>query len=386
MYNIDDLEEISVRMIANVRDLTPRFTFDSIANILDNRLILIKGFRGVGKTTLMLHLANKFDGLYFSVDHPYVVDKGIYDLTKSFINRGYNLIFIDEIHKFPNWRQHVKSLYEEYPSLHLILSGSPPLAFTPDRRHTLIDLNFLTFREFLYLQHKSYPASYDEWKDRKRSLSYLGRFDLSNFDDYVYYGGLPIYFSSRAVLEKIYNSIRKSIWEDSLTFSSVKLGDIQAMEQILFSLATSYIGELSINSLSKNLGITKYKAYHLINLLQEMQIVRLILPYGKGYKRIRGSPKMIFSHPSIRTAICNALNEKPDIGAIREELSVFSFIARGYNVFTVKGKRKNPDYIIVKNKKHFIVEIGGDNKTKSQFEGKNGIIITPPQLKVLAMV
>ncbi len=381
---IDKIEEISARMVSNVSKLRPRFMYEEIKHLIsrNERLIIIKGFRGVGKTTLMLHLAGALNGIYFSVEHPLISNKGIYSIARECIDAGYNLLFIDEVHKFPEWKEHVKSIYEEFPDVQIVASGSAALLLSLGRREKPINLDFLTYREFLYLKGIKVPKA-NEWKEKRKALKYIPK--LKNFEQYITYGGLPVSISQPDPLEKIFLAIKKSMVEDSLAFTSLTLKDVKAMEHILYAVATSKPGELSIHSLSRNLGITKYAAYNLIDLLEKMGILRLIRPYARGFKMVRVSPKLLFSHPSLRTSVCNALGIEPDIGALREELAVFSLLQRGYKVFTSRGERKNPDYIIEKGKERILIEVGGEGKGKAQLEGKKGIVITPTQLKVLAL-
>jgi predicted AAA+ superfamily ATPase len=117
-----------------------------------------------------------------------------------------------------------------------------------------------------------------------------------------------------------------------------------------------------------------------------MRILRLVRPHGGGAKLVRGEPKLMFYHPVMRSAVCNALQIKPDKGAVREELAVFCFNQRGWKVNTIKGMKRSPDYVIEKRGEQLVVEIGGPSKKRTQlkeFEDKS-IVITDLQLMALA--
>jgi len=141
------------------------------------------------------------------------------------------------------------------------------------------------------------------------------------------------------------------------------------MAKMLFSLATASLGEFSINSLTQQLEIKKHKGYELISLLEKMKILRMVKPSGRGPKLVRGDPKLLFYHPNLRSALCAALKIQPNLGALREELAVFALSARGWTVSTIKGMKKNPDYIVQKGNQKLVVEVGGNSKGKSQLQG-----------------
>ena len=94
----------------------------------------------------------------------------------------------------------------------------------------------------------------------------------------------------------------------------------------------------------------------------------------------------MFCHPNLRSAACGALSVQPDVGALREELAVFSLAGRGWRVSTVKGMKRSPDYIITKGTQKAVVEIGGDGKSASQLAGfdMKKMLITEKQLIPLA--
>ena len=91
-------------------------------------------------------------------------------------------------------------------------------------------------------------------------------------------------------------------------------------------------------------------------------------PYSPSTAMLRTEPKLLFSHPNLRYAVCSKLGVEPNLGAIREEHAVYNFKRLGYEAFTVKGIVKSPDYIIKKGKKIMLIEIGGKGKSKKQLK------------------
>ena len=194
-----------------------------------------------------------------------------------------------------------------------------------------------------------------------------------------------MYFSEEEVLEAVFNSIRKSLREDAISFLKLSLEDVAIMEHMLYALAPSPPGEFSAYSLSKDLGVSKYKVYSLLNALSSMQILRVIPAYGSFKRRVRAMPKVLFYHPTLRASVCRALSEKVNEGSMREDLAAFFFSSRGYRLYSLNVKA--PDYVVVGHKERYVVEIGGFSKSKRQFgsldvKGEK-VVLTPKQLMTL---
>ena len=129
----------------------------------DNRLIVIKGAKGVGKTTMILqHIKRTFPNpeaaLYVSLDNIWFANHTITELVEYHYTHGGTHLFMDEVHKYKNWQQEVKNIYDSYPDFHLVLTGSSMLKInehlTADlsRRYRGYTMEGLSFREYLQLE------------------------------------------------------------------------------------------------------------------------------------------------------------------------------------------------------------------------------------------
>ncbi len=127
------------------------------------RLLGIKGARGVGKTTLLLQYIKKTYGvskkaLYISLDNLYFSDNKLSDLVEDFVNKGGEHLFVDEVHKYPNWSLELKNIYDNYPKLKVAFTGSSLLEILNSRadlsrRALVFELQGLSFREYLKFRH-----------------------------------------------------------------------------------------------------------------------------------------------------------------------------------------------------------------------------------------
>ncbi|HII54421.1 hypothetical protein AUJ13_01650 [Candidatus Micrarchaeota archaeon CG1_02_49_24] len=389
--NTLELKETALRLAKNTEGFGRRYFLSGIEIGKEPRVKVLRGFRGVGKTTALLQLMGP-GAIYFSMDNPHVSVSTLYDIGKKFVLEGYKMLFIDEVHHYKRWNEDTKALYDEFPQLSMAVSGSAPLAFAPERRYELIEVEPLSLREFIELGGRTpVPTASGAWMDINLAVGLLAEnpWLYESFDAYMDGGAFPIYFTySGKTLKSVYNSIQKSIREDAVFLPNVDGELVTQMARALVFLASSLLGEFSINNLSKNLSISKNKAYYMISLLESMKILRMVRPYGRGAKLIRGDPKLMFYHPVLRKAICAELGLQADKGALREELAVSCFISRGWNVSTIKGMKRSPDYVITKWAEKLIVEIGGASKSRAQFKGflEKTLLICDKQLIALALL
>lgn len=174
------------------------------------RLIGIKGARGVGKTTLLLqyiklNLSMDKTVLYASVDNIWFSENKLYDLASDFVKRGGKYLFLDEVHKYPNWSQELKNIYDDLPELHVVFTGSSLLEILNaksdlSRRAIVYEMQGFSFREYLNWNEKlSLPIlTLNNILDNHLALS-VGIVDkvkvLKHFSDYLKHGYYPYYLS-----------------------------------------------------------------------------------------------------------------------------------------------------------------------------------------------
>ena len=137
-----------------------RYLYTEIA--WNSRMVGIIGGRGVGKTTMLLqYIKENLDtkkALYVSADDMYFVDHTLYELASDFYKSNGEYLFIDEIHKYPDWSRELKNSYDSFPNLKIVFTGSSILDILKgyadlSRRALIYQLQGLSFREYLKLVH-----------------------------------------------------------------------------------------------------------------------------------------------------------------------------------------------------------------------------------------
>ncbi len=124
------INQLFTKHIKAINGLKTRFRSNFHDKIQWNeRLVGIKGARGVGKTTFILqHIHETFglsrDCLYVSLDDIAFPYENLVQLAEEFEKSGGKYLFLDEIHKYVNWSQELKNIYDSFLDLHVVFTGS----------------------------------------------------------------------------------------------------------------------------------------------------------------------------------------------------------------------------------------------------------------------
>ena len=158
------MEKLFEKYIQKIQNVSTHFTRSLIHEInWKSRLIGIKGARGIGKTTLLLqyiklHHSNELEKtLYISLDSIWFSNNSLVDLVESFVKKGGKYLFLDEVHKYPNWSQEIKNMYDDYTDLQIVFTGSSLLEILNaradlSRRAIVYTMQGLSFREYIAIE------------------------------------------------------------------------------------------------------------------------------------------------------------------------------------------------------------------------------------------
>ena len=356
------IEELS---FSRTRYLYPQFK-------LRNRLTGLIGPRGVGKTTLLLQyikndLLKDKSAFYFSADSVYFQSLNLLEFVNDLYQKeGYKTIFIDEIHKYQGWDQELKNIYDSFPSLKIVFSGSSMLdlvagTYDLSRRAKLYRLHGLSFREYLNFAHdKNFEAlTLDDLLEGRSKIS-MPKI-LTYLEDYLKQGYYPFVFEDpHSYHEKVSRIIDKTIFEDIANYYSLKTTNLHFFKRILTYLASIPPGELNINNLSKNLGVDNKTAEHYLNILVSVGLIREMRPYEGGSPGLRKSSKFLLNNTTIMHTLQQYLGQAVSKGMERELFFIQSLQNAGIDLFY----SKQADY----QTREVIFEIGGKSKTRRQLK------------------
>ena len=324
----------------------------------------IRGFRGVGKTTLLLQLAkNKKKPLYFSMDAIYLKSNTIYDIVKYALNEGYSSFFIDEIHQYPKWSWDIKTLFDEgYTDIYF--TGSSSLGLIErgadlSRRLLIFNLPPVSFREYLYIKKGLDLPKVKFTEFLKNKSQHIGKYlrAYEYFSEYLQKGGV---LYEHAYMDKLLeNSIRKMVTVDLAALREIDINYERNVYRLLSYVASLDVYEGSFSSIASALGISKSTIIRLISDLEKADCIYVVDPCGFGKRAIRREPKLLLPIPL--TTFFNRIKFKePSVGRLREEF-FYQHVKPECYLKTKRGEM-TPDF--VKNKITF--EVGGKSKSSQQ--------------------
>lgn len=329
----------------------------------------IVGARGTGKTVLLRQYALEHeDAFYLSAD-TLEEDDDLWELMRKLsAHYGFCTFLLDEVHVLPEPTALLKRVYD-FLDIRILFSSSVALAMHASahdlsRRVRLLDLRSFSFQEYLaFARDLSLPSlPLREIADRKWTPEHLrcGRF----FDDYLRGGMLPFSLEEPEPLVFLESIIDKVVTRDLPAVARLLVDELESIRRLLRFVGRSGIDGINYSSLSRNLGITKYKAEQYVSLLERAYVLHRVLPAGTNVLR---EPKVLMTPPS--RLLYRSYDEA--LGGLREDFFVEALSQAGIQLQYLKSTRgaKTPDYLIEDAGESLAVEIGGRSKGRQQFKG-----------------
>ena len=340
----------------------------------DTPLVGLRGARGVGKTTLLLqHIKknHKVDNtvLYASVDNIWFNAHSIYQLATDFAQRGGRYLFLDEVHKYPNWSQELKNIYDDLPDLHVVFTGSSLLQILNSRsdlsrRAAVYEMQGFSFREFLNWNEKTNLP--------RVSLSQLlsDHIDiamqvmrevkvLSHFDNYLKHGYYPFYKELPSLFYSRLAEVVNLVLEIEIPqLRDVETSYIPKIKQLLYIIAESAPFTPNITKLGERVGMSRASLMQYINTLQESRITFNLGKHSNGIARLQKPEKIYLDNTNLSYAL---VGNAPNRGTLRE-----TFFANQLRYASTVEAAVAGDFIV---DGRYTFEIGGAGKTMQQIAG-----------------
>ena len=369
---MNELYLFQEQLIRSAKFLFRRDFIDQIE--WNDRLVGLIGARGVGKTTLMLqHLKESAvsagDSLYITADNLSSPLDSIFKLAESYTQKGGKRLYIDEIHKYPQWSLELKNIYDLLPDFKVVFSGSSMLKILGgetdlSRRAVIYQLPGLSFREYLQivLSIELPICTITELVSNHETLAreVLSKLKpLQHFNQYMKLGYYPFFLESENTYALKLNSTLNYILENEI--SGILRSDIktiQKFKRLLHIIASNVPFQPNITKLAESLEINRNTLLSYLNLLNSAEIIHSIYSSGSFYGKLSKPEKILLYHPNL--AYC--LNtETPNAGSIRE-----SFVVNQLKVKSKVDLSPRADFLV---NERFTFEVGGKGKTRRQIAG-----------------
>ena len=365
------------RLLRTVPKDTHRFLFSEFN--IKSRLTGLIGPRGTGKTTLLLQFINekikdKDECIYASLDNIFFSNILLFDFIEELYEiDGIKYFFLDEVHKYKNWSQELKNVYDSFPDIKIVFSGSSSMdlvkgAYDLSRRGVLYSLPGLSFREFIYFKTKQLFKSFDFNEllaCKNECFNDISGFNklLGYFKEYLEYGYYPFVFEDKDNYHsKVLNIINKVIYEDIASFYKLKTDNLHYFKRILSYISTIPPGKLNRNNISKHIGLDNKTVHNYLEILNETGLISLIRENASGSSVLKTNEKIFLNNSNIYSVISKDIGSDFSIGTVRE---IF-FICMARNSGNTINYSKVGDFCI----EGINFEIGGKNKSIKQIKNK----------------
>jgi predicted AAA+ superfamily ATPase len=348
-----------------------RGLFNQIFNEKGKHATAIVGPRGAGKTVLLKQLSQSIhSSFYLSAD--VTGSEDLFQIAKTLKEKWkVTTILLDEIHAQSNYRSTLKKIYD-FLGLRVIFTSSVSLSLLESsvdlsRRVRIAWLYPFSFREYiLFKTGEDLPGVTFKNIIEKTWLPIHLRFaDL--FEEYIRGGLMPFSLDEPDVIPLLRNIVQKVVSYDVPLVASLKTDELPAITKCIEFIGRSDVDGINYSSLSRNIGITKYKAEAYVNLLEKAFVLNVVFPRGVNVLK---EPKILMCLPY---RLLYSPWEKA-MGGIREDFFIEAMRMTGHSVQYLKSVRgaKTPDYILKNDKTDLIIEIGGKSKGREQFKGIHG--------------
>ncbi|MBQ7058543.1 MAG: ATP-binding protein [Firmicutes bacterium] len=369
--NLSYLYSLSVR---RVRDVPMKFSRRLLHKIdWENRLISLRGARGTGKTTLLLqHIKTSFSdpqqALYLSLDHLWFKTHSVYDSVEAHVLNGGTHVFLDEVHYQEHWETLIKTLYDDFPMLHIVYTGSSILKLYKaqadlSRRQAEYVLPGLSFSEYLELEGlvKIPEIPLDELlSDHVRKAMELteGISIIKSFYQYLQSGYYPFYKDVHSGYdERILQIINQILESDYPAVENISNATIRKIKKMLMILAENAPQTPNMSRLYTELETDRNQGLKMLKTLETADLLNLLSSDSESLKNMSRPDKIYCDNPNIMYALC----PNAEIGCIRETFFLNQLRAAGHQVVYPK----QGDFLI---DGRYLFEVGGKRKSFEQIK------------------
>lgn len=331
----------------------------------ENRMIGLIGPRGVGKTTLVLQYIKQnlspTETLYITAEDFYFVDNKIIELVDTFVKFGGKYLFIDEIHKYPDWAKDLKLIYDYHKNLKVVFTGSSVLdikkgASDLSRRAIIYNMQGLSFREYLKLFHNISAKTYtlQEVLQHKVNIPEIER-PLLYYTDYLKKGYYPFALEQDFDI-RLAQIINQTLENDIPMYANMNVATGRKLKQLLAIVSQSAPFKPNMSKIAEMLSVSRNNIADYCLYIEEAGLITQLRNNTGG---IRGLGKVDKIYLDNTNLIYNLASDSSNIGNIRETFFLNQTRVK-HNVIS----SADSDFLI----ENITFEIGGKNKSQKQIK------------------
>ena len=276
----------------------------------NQKLICIKGFRGVGKTTFLLdYIREKYiddnSVLYINLNNFYFTKRKISSFADEFAKRGGKILVLDQIQKYPEWSADLRKCVDEIPELKIIFSSSPVLRIAegnPDLQGIakINHLEGLSFREYLNYQTENNfkCCTFDEIISNHVEIAHeiVSKVrPLAYFYEYLKSGYFPYFIDDpNFYVNRLLMHINLALEIDVPYINQIELKYLPKLRKLLHIIATEAPFTPNVSKLAASVETSRATIMNYLNYLKNARLINLL--YSNGDEEQMKKPDKVYLH------------------------------------------------------------------------------------------
>ena len=274
----------------------------------NDRLIGIKGTRGVGKTTFLLQYAKEKFGtdhscLFINMNNFYFSKYTLVEFAAEFVKRGGKVLLIDQVFKYPEWSHDLRACYEMFPTLKIIFTGSSVMRLKEENPELsgiakVYYLRGFSFREYLNLQSGNCFRAYT-LQEILENHEQIAKTILRNvkpldyFQDYLHHGFYPFFLEKRNFSENLLKTMNMMIEVDILLIKQIELKYLSKIKKLLYLLAGDGPVAPNVSQLATEIQTSRATVMNYIKYLADARLINMVYPKGEEFPK---KPSKLMMH------------------------------------------------------------------------------------------
>lgn len=266
-----------------------------------DRLIGIKGSRGVGKTTFLLQFAKENFSprdrrcLYINMNNFFFQDYSLVKFAGEFYKAGGQVLLIDQIFKLSNWSHVLHECYEKYPMLRIVFTGSTVMRLKDENPELngichSYSLRGFSFREYLNMMAgvDVKPCSLRELENRHERIARevcAQCNPLEHFEAYLHHGFYPFFLEKRNFSENLLKTMNMMVEVDILLINQMEQKNLNRIKKLFFLIATSGTGAPNVSQLATEVQTSRTTIMNYIKFLSDARLLNMIYRKGEEYPK-----------------------------------------------------------------------------------------------------
>ena len=335
------------------------------------RLIGIKGTRGVGKTSFLLEYAKENYGkedrkcLYVNMNNFYFQGRGLADFAEDFVNQGGRVLLIDQVFKQPNWSRELRLCYDRFPQLKIIFTGSSVMRLKEENPEIggivkSYNLRGFSFREYLNLMtgENFQPYTLDEIVNNhehivKKILPSCS--PARYFGDYLHHGFYPFFLENSNFSENLLKTMNMMTEVDILLIKQIELKYLTKIKKLFYLLAVDGPQAPNVSQLAQQIDTSRATVMNYIKYLADARLINMI--YSPGQRFPKKPAKVMMHNPNLMYAIY-------PIKVDEQDLMESFFVNTMWKDHLVNQGTKNQFYLIDGKQKYRVCDARATGKVR----------------------